>query len=79
MRGKTVLPGIEMLYLQDDGTEVWTRVASVPITAADGHVTGAFAVVTDIDALKRAAEPLREGEDEVDSEPCPLGGRILKA
>ena len=46
-----------MLYRQDDGTEVWTGVASVPITDADGQVTGGFAVVTDIDALKRAAEP----------------------
>lgn len=60
MRGEAVIPGLEMAYLLDDGTEVWTRVSAVPVRGRDGAVNGAVAVVTDIDALKRAEEGLRE-------------------
>lgn len=62
LRGESVLPGLEMLYTQDDGGEVWTRVAAVPIRDGDGRITGAVAVVTDIDVLKRTTEALRASE-----------------
>jgi PAS domain S-box-containing protein len=62
LRGEIVLPGLDMLYTQDDGREIWTRRAAVPIRDAEGRVTGAAAVVTDIDALKRTAEALRQSE-----------------
>lgn len=52
-RGERVVPGIEMIYVQDDGRAVWTRVASVPIRDAHGDPAGHIGVVTDIDALKR--------------------------
>jgi two-component system CheB/CheR fusion protein len=60
LRGERVVPGLEMLYTQDDGTEVWTHVAALPLKDADGRVTGALTVVNDVDALKRAADALHE-------------------
>jgi PAS domain S-box-containing protein len=60
LRGEAVLPGLEMRYTPDDGAEVWTRVAAVPLRDSAGRLTGAFVAITDIDALKRAAEALRE-------------------
>ncbi len=62
LRGERVVPGVEFQYLQEDGTEVWTRVAALPVPDADGHVAEVVAVVTDIDALKRTQEALRENE-----------------
>lgn len=63
LRGERVVPGIEMLYTQDDGSEIWTRVAAVPIRDGKGRITGQFAVVTDIDELKRSVEAWRESEE----------------
>jgi PAS domain S-box-containing protein len=62
LRGERTVPGLEILYEQDDGVEVWTRVTGVPILDARGRVVRALAVVTDIDALKRGAEALRRSE-----------------
>ena len=51
-----------MLYLQDDGREVWTEVSSVPV-CAEGRPTGEAAVIiTDIDVRKRAEAAVRENE-----------------
>ena len=54
LRGETVIPGVEMLYTQDDGREIWARVAAIPMRENDGRLIGAAAVCVDIDALKRA-------------------------
>jgi two-component system CheB/CheR fusion protein len=64
LRGEWVVPGIEMLYRQDDGREIWTQVAAAAIVDDKGRTTGEVAVViNDIDALKRTEEALRENED----------------
>jgi PAS domain S-box-containing protein len=60
LRGETVVPGIEMLYTEDDGNQVWTRVAAVPIKDEEGVIIGYVAVVTDITLLKEAEEQLRD-------------------
>lgn len=57
MRGERVVPGIEFQYVQDDGTEVWTQVAAVPLLTNAG-VNGHVLVVSDIDAAKRAEKRL---------------------
>ena len=62
IRGEHVLPGREMLYTTDDGREVWTSVASVPIRDEDGQVTALASVISDIDDTKRTADALRESE-----------------
>ncbi|CAA9428801.1 MAG: Chemotaxis protein methyltransferase CheR, partial [uncultured Ramlibacter sp.] len=52
-RGERVVPGLEALYKGDDGQEIWTEVAAVPIRDRQGRVTGQVSVVHEIDALKR--------------------------
>jgi PAS domain S-box-containing protein len=54
LRGETVIPGVEMLYTQDDGSEVWARVAAIPMRNDAGELVGAATACVDIDALKRA-------------------------
>lgn len=44
----------EFTFLAKDGSEVWTSMATSPITNADGLYVGALAMVTDITARKRA-------------------------
>ena len=63
MRGERVVPGQEMLYADDDGRDIWTRVATVPIRDEDGQVTGQVCVISDIDLLKRGGDALRESEE----------------
>lgn len=63
LRGERVVPGVEMLYQQDDGKEIWTQVAAVPVKNDSGHITGQVAVVTNIDAFKRTEAALRTSED----------------
>lgn len=62
MRGERVVPGEDMLYAADDGREVWTRVASIPIRDAAGQVTAIASVISDIDAIKRTTDALRDSE-----------------
>ena len=63
LRGERVVPGMEALYREDDGREVWTHISSVPILDADGQVNGQVSVVTDIDRVKRTEVALRESEE----------------
>lgn len=62
LRGERVVPGVEMLYTEDDGRETWTQVSAAPVTNARGEVVGQCVAITDIDALKRSEEALRENE-----------------
>ncbi|OWW20084.1 hypothetical protein AYR66_11860 [Noviherbaspirillum denitrificans] len=54
--GENVLPGMQMLYLDDDGNEIWTEVRSQPLRDSEGRITGALVVVVDIDRMKRSEE-----------------------
>jgi PAS domain S-box-containing protein len=63
LQGEMVLPGFEARYTQDDGREVWTRIAAVPFLDPEARITGAIAVIMDIDELKRSAEALRKAEE----------------
>jgi PAS domain S-box-containing protein len=62
LRGERVVPGIEALYTRDDGTEIWTQVAAVPLTGSDGMPGGQVTVITNIDAFKRTEAALRLSE-----------------
>lgn len=62
LRGERMVPGIDMLYTQDDGRRIWTKVAASPLVNGPGDVVGHVAVVTDIDALKRSETALIENE-----------------
>ena len=59
LRGETVVPGIEMSFVGDDGRETWTLVSTTPMRDAAGEVVGAIAVVQDIDERKKAEETQR--------------------
>lgn len=62
LRGERVVPGIEALYTRDDGSEIWTQVAAVPLAARDGAPNGQVSVVMNIDAFKRTEAALRLAE-----------------
>ncbi|MFN7914815.1 MAG: PAS domain S-box protein [Vicinamibacterales bacterium] len=63
LRGEPVVPGVQFLYRQDDGSDVWAQVDVLPVVGAGGEVAEFLAVVSDIDALKRTQEALRENEE----------------
>ena len=54
LRGETVVPGVEMLFVDDDGREAWTSVSSAPMRDAAGEVVGVIVVVQDIEERKKA-------------------------
>ena len=62
LRGESVLPGLEMLYTENEVSTIWTRVAAVPLRDGEGQVNGAFTVVTEINELKQAMDTSRESE-----------------
>jgi PAS domain S-box-containing protein len=62
LRGERVVPGIEALFTRDDGSEIWTQIAAVPLAASDGTPDGQVTVVMNIDAFKRTEAALRQSE-----------------
>ncbi|RFM31431.1 ATP-binding protein [Chitinophaga silvisoli] len=52
LRGEPVMPHMEMIFVQDDGSRIWTRVASLPLKNEKGEIMGAVVVITDINELK---------------------------
>lgn len=62
LRGERVVPGIEALYRNDEGDEIWTQVAAVPLKDRDGVPHGQVSIVTNIDAFKRTEAALRQAE-----------------
>ncbi|WP_162244817.1 PAS domain-containing hybrid sensor histidine kinase/response regulator [Massilia sp. Leaf139] len=62
LRGERVVPGMEALYQRDDGSDLWTQVAAVPLHDSDGTPAGQVTVVMNIDAFKRTEAALRLAE-----------------
>ena len=46
-----------------DGSELWVRLAAIPVFKDSGEFDGAFAMVSDITERRRAEEALRESEE----------------
>ena len=63
LRGEDVVPGMEMLYLNHDGKEIWTEVRAQPLRDSEGRITGALTVVIDVDRLKRSEKAARQNEE----------------
>lgn len=63
LRGERVFPGLQRLYLDDDGAQIWTEVSSVPLQDPDGKTSGVISVVSDVDRLKRSEEEARASEE----------------
>lgn len=58
LRGEATTPGLEMLYTNGEGKEIWTRVGGVPFRDDTGEIAGAISIVQNIDEQKRAAEAI---------------------
>lgn len=59
LRGETVSPGMEFLFTDGEGTEIWTRVSAAPLLVVEGVTQYAMSVVEDIDDLKRAEQQIK--------------------
>lgn len=68
LRGESVVPGQEMLYVHDDGRELWTNVAMAPIRDEAGRVTGCVSVISDITDRKATEAALRRSEAHLEAE-----------
>ncbi|HEY0423715.1 MAG TPA: PAS domain S-box protein, partial [Rhodopila sp.] len=51
--GETTLPGRDFLFRDEDGSETWFRVGSIPLRWDNGQVQEALGIFLDIDAEKR--------------------------
>ncbi len=60
LRGEEVLPGIDLLLKEDAAVERWTRMSAVPLRDQTGQITGALAMLQDIDDERRAEEQRAE-------------------
>ncbi len=65
LRGETVDPGLQMIYRDDNSTEIWTEVLSAPLRDGEGHITGALTVVIDVDRIKRSEEAARASDEQL--------------
>lgn len=54
--------GIEFLFHPEVGEPVWTRVSGIPLSESD-RISGAIAVIVDIDEQKRGQEALAEAAE----------------
>ena len=62
LRGEQVVPGTEFLFTEDDGQQVWIKMASSPLKGGDGTVVGAISVIEDINVRKKAEVALRRSD-----------------
>jgi two-component sensor histidine kinase len=62
LRGESVVPGLEVLYLDNDGGEIWVNVAAVPLKDEKGRVTAAVTVIHNVDPVKRSTEAVALSE-----------------
>jgi PAS domain S-box-containing protein len=53
----------ERRYSRKDGTVLWVHLSATPIMGKNNRFVGAFAMLTDITARKRAEEALKESEE----------------
>jgi PAS domain S-box-containing protein len=56
LRGETVVPGIDFIYTSEDGQEIWMRMSAAPFRRETGELSGAVAVIQDVDAEKRTGQ-----------------------
>jgi PAS domain S-box-containing protein len=63
VRQQGVRDRIEERLRRRDGSELWVRMAAIPVFNDNGEFDGALAMVSDITERKRAEEALRESEE----------------
>lgn len=67
LRGEHVTPGIEFLFTDDNGEEMWTRVSAVPFRDETGEILGTVTAIQDINLPKRTSEALAAANREIQS------------
>ncbi|TAH64775.1 MAG: PAS domain-containing sensor histidine kinase [Rhodopseudomonas palustris] len=76
LHGDRVVPGVEVVYTDDDGHEIWLNVTSAPMRNSHGCVYAGVSSVTDITKQKllekRLAEQNRELEARVEERTAQL-------
>jgi PAS domain S-box-containing protein len=77
LRGETATPS-EMLYTNENGQRIWTRVASVPFRDETDDVGGVIIVVQETDEQKRAAAERARLAAIVDSSDDAIIGKDLE-
>jgi PAS domain S-box-containing protein len=65
LRGQ-VVPGLEMLFTDDDGRQRWMRVSSAPLRNQSDTIIGATVIIQDVDSLRRAENIIRDKEQELE-------------
>lgn len=68
LQGEQVVPGIEMLYTDDDHRQIWTRVSSVPMRNEAGQIIGAVSAIVDMTEQKKAEQAIREFNTSLEEE-----------
>jgi PAS domain S-box-containing protein len=63
LRGEVVMPGLQMIYDDEQGGDTWTEVLSAPLLDEEGTVTAALVVVVDVDRTKRSEEAALRSEE----------------
>jgi hypothetical protein len=59
LRGEQVLPGIDFLYTDDAGAEIWTSAASVPLSGDRGEIVGGAVYHIPMLVPRTGLEPVR--------------------
>ena len=62
LRGEHVDPPMELLFADEDGSEIWTSVGAVPLRDSHDEVVGAVCFIQNIDAVKRSNDALAASE-----------------
>lgn len=68
LRGEKVSPGIEFVYTDDSGREVWMLISAVPFQLEEGETIGAIAVIKDITERKKSERQLRQFNDSLEKQ-----------
>lgn len=79
LRGERVVPGIDLLLTNADRSEVWKRLAAVPLTDRRGRIAGVIATLIDIDELKALNDDLDRRVRARTSEMHELFRRVISA
>jgi PAS domain S-box-containing protein len=63
LRGETVVPGIDFIFMPPERDELWMRVSAAPFRLVGQAIVGGVTVIQDVDREKRAEEALRQSEE----------------
>lgn len=66
LRRRKVADKYEIEMQRKDGQYIWVQISGVPITDANGAVSGSFGIITDINERRLAVDALKEARDDLE-------------